>query len=374
MNKVYDGTTAATVTLADDRVGGRRPDRQLHDGRPSPTRTSGTGKTVSVSGISISGTDAGNYTVNTTATAQADITQRDLVVSATPTTRSMTAPRATAHLTTTRSAVTRSPPATARPTSAWPPWAARPSPSPASPISGADALNYHLTNTTATATASITGITATAHVTVSDKVYDGTTTATITDCTLTGVLGTDDVSCDLGSASANFQTSDVGSGITVDVTNIGLTGIAAGNYTLTSTTASTFAAITKAASVTTITWSPAVGPYPYKGAAYTATVSVTGAGGLNLNPAPLYTGDCANVTVANGCTASYTYADDGNHTASSASSSITIVKANPTVTVSSSDNPSVYGEPVTFTATISGVSSAAAAASTSASTPTSRWP
>ena len=34
----------------------------------------GTGKTVSVSGISISGTDAGNYTFNTTATTTADIT------------------------------------------------------------------------------------------------------------------------------------------------------------------------------------------------------------------------------------------------------------------------------------------------------------
>jgi hypothetical protein len=43
----------------------------------------GTGKPVSVSGISISGADAGNYTFNTTASATADITARVLTVSAT---------------------------------------------------------------------------------------------------------------------------------------------------------------------------------------------------------------------------------------------------------------------------------------------------
>src|SRR5206468_1395716 len=42
----------------------------------------GPGKNISVSGISISGTDAGNYAANTTATASADITARALTVSA----------------------------------------------------------------------------------------------------------------------------------------------------------------------------------------------------------------------------------------------------------------------------------------------------
>jgi len=42
----------------------------------------GTGKPVSVSGISISGTDAGNYTFNTTASATANITAKSLTVSA----------------------------------------------------------------------------------------------------------------------------------------------------------------------------------------------------------------------------------------------------------------------------------------------------
>src|SRR5207244_8911519 len=42
----------------------------------------GIGKAVSVSGISISGTDAGNYTFNTTALTSADIPPRALTITA----------------------------------------------------------------------------------------------------------------------------------------------------------------------------------------------------------------------------------------------------------------------------------------------------
>src|SRR5437660_5496521 len=42
----------------------------------------GAAKTVSVSGIAISGTDAANYSANTTASTTADITVRSLTVSA----------------------------------------------------------------------------------------------------------------------------------------------------------------------------------------------------------------------------------------------------------------------------------------------------
>ena len=43
----------------------------------------GTAKTINVTGINVTGTDAGNYTFNTTATTAADITARALTVSAT---------------------------------------------------------------------------------------------------------------------------------------------------------------------------------------------------------------------------------------------------------------------------------------------------
>src|SRR5207244_4360327 len=81
VNKVYDGSTAATVTLSDDRVSGD----VLTDTSSSASfanKNVGTGKSVSVTGISISGTDAGNYTFNTSASTTADISARALTISA----------------------------------------------------------------------------------------------------------------------------------------------------------------------------------------------------------------------------------------------------------------------------------------------------
>src|SRR6185369_17033603 len=77
VNRVYDGTTSATVTLSDNRVAGD----SLSDSYITATfanKNVGSAKTVSVSG-----TDAGNYTFNTTASTTADITARALTVSAT---------------------------------------------------------------------------------------------------------------------------------------------------------------------------------------------------------------------------------------------------------------------------------------------------
>jgi hypothetical protein len=74
-NKVYDGTTAATIltrtltgSISGDivsYVGG-----QLH----SMIRMLAWGKTVTATGLSLTGSDAGNYTVNPTATTTANIT------------------------------------------------------------------------------------------------------------------------------------------------------------------------------------------------------------------------------------------------------------------------------------------------------------
>ena len=76
VNKVYDGTTTATVTLSDNRVLGD----VFTDSYASASfadKFVGTSKPVTVIGISISGTDAGNYALsNTTANTTADITAR----------------------------------------------------------------------------------------------------------------------------------------------------------------------------------------------------------------------------------------------------------------------------------------------------------
>src|SRR5207244_4153317 len=64
-NKLYDGTTTATVTLADDRVSGD-VFTDSYTAASFANKTVGTGKPVSVSGISISGTDVRTSPLNTT--------------------------------------------------------------------------------------------------------------------------------------------------------------------------------------------------------------------------------------------------------------------------------------------------------------------
>jgi hypothetical protein len=107
----------------------------------------------------------------------------------------------------------------------------------------------------------------------------------------------------------------------------------AGDGDHTGSSDSTIITITKATSTTTVSGG---GSFPFDGNPHAATVAVTGAGGLSLTPSPDYSGACsaAPVHVAQTpCTASYTFAGDGDHTGSSDSTIITITKATSTTTV-----------------------------------------
>ena len=81
-NRGYDGTTAASVNLLDNRVAGDSLVLSLA-GASFADKNAGSGKVVTVDGIAVTGADAGNYTFNTTAAATADIAQRALTVTAT---------------------------------------------------------------------------------------------------------------------------------------------------------------------------------------------------------------------------------------------------------------------------------------------------
>src|SRR6185436_8602134 len=81
-NKVYDGNTNASVTLSDNRVAGDSL-ATSYANASFANKSVGTNKTVSVSGISVTGTDAVNYTFNSTASTTANITARGLSVTAT---------------------------------------------------------------------------------------------------------------------------------------------------------------------------------------------------------------------------------------------------------------------------------------------------
>ena len=67
VNKAYDGTTSATVSLSDNRLVGDILTTS-YTSASFADKNVGTAKSVSVSAISISGTDAANYIANTPAT------------------------------------------------------------------------------------------------------------------------------------------------------------------------------------------------------------------------------------------------------------------------------------------------------------------
>jgi hypothetical protein len=79
VNKIYDGTTNTTVTLSDNRLAGDVLTTS-YTSASFADKNVGNGKTVSVNGIAISGTDSGNYNANTTTSTTANITKAAAIV------------------------------------------------------------------------------------------------------------------------------------------------------------------------------------------------------------------------------------------------------------------------------------------------------
>jgi uncharacterized Zn-binding protein involved in type VI secretion len=115
--------------------------------------------------------------------------------------------------------------------------------------------------------------------------------------------------------------------------------------------------------------------FTYDGNTHSATVSVTGAGGLSLTPAPNYSCGHAPINVADsGCIASYTFAGDIDHTGSSDAKTYTISKATPLLSLDALapvtiGNPTIISGSVklnlliptgSVTITVNGISQAAA--------------
>ena len=77
---MYDGTTDATVTVSDDRVSGDV--LSIAQTAAFADKNVGSGKTISLSGVNLTGTDAANYNLITPTNLTADITARSLTVTA----------------------------------------------------------------------------------------------------------------------------------------------------------------------------------------------------------------------------------------------------------------------------------------------------
>jgi hypothetical protein len=259
-NKVYDGTVAATINLSDATVSGAIGGDKVSVKTTGYTasfasKDVGTGKSVSISGLSLDGDDGINYTLSpTTASATADITKRPLTpvftvfdkvydgnrsaafltrvasnavagegISLTEGTATFdTKDVATGKLVTGTGFVYTAPGNRA--------------------TSEATLANYDLTNTSATARANITPkpLTVSGSYTIQSKVYDGTLLATITSpgtaSISAGVISPDVVTLDASAATAAFVTKTVGIGKTVNINGLVLTGTDAGNYTITQPT------------------------------------------------------------------------------------------------------------------------------------------
>ncbi len=245
-NKVYDGTTQASLNTGTAvLVGVMAGDVVTLDSSGATgtfaTKDVGTAIPVTVSGLSLAGPQAGNYVVGP-ATTQANITAAPLTVTGITAENKPYDGTTTATLNTGDAAlvgVLRGDDVTLNTSLAVGSFV--------SPdigtgktvlisgltISGAQAGDYDLIEPTATAdiTAGIVTVTG---ITANNKMYDGTALATIntSDATLDGVALGDDVTLVTTGATGTFTSADVGTGITVTISGLSLTGPDASKYTL----------------------------------------------------------------------------------------------------------------------------------------------
>ena len=248
-NKVYDGDNSATV-LTRTLNGAISGDTVSLTGGTATfaNKNVGDAKTVTLAGATLGGADAGNYSLTSVSTTTANITARDLTVEATGVNKEYDGTTAatvnlssdklsgdTVTLDYTSASFNDKNVGTGKPVSVT-----------GISISGADAGNYNLTNTSESTTANITAKSVTGNFTAADKVYDGNDSATVTGRSLSGAISGDDVS--LTGGTAKFNNELVGSGKTVTLTGASLTGADKDNYVLDSvntTTASILAWTTK---------------------------------------------------------------------------------------------------------------------------------
>ncbi len=362
-NKVYDGTTTATIFTRNLTGVINGDDVQYSGGTATfANKNAGNGKTVNAVGLSLTGTDAGNYTVNTSASTTANIVAKALTGEITvpgKTYDGTTAATITFHtlhgvvgaddvtyVGGTATFVDKNV-GTAKDVNAV-----------GLSLTGADAANYTV-NLTAFTTADITAKAITGTITAGNKTYDGTTAATITGRNLTGVIAGDTVSYTGGTAT--FADKNVGNGKTVNAVGLSLSGADAGNYTV-NTSASTTANITALAITGTIT----VANKTFDG---TTAATITGRNltGVIAGDTVAYTGGTATFVdpnVGNGKTVnavglSLTGADAGNYTVNtSASTTANITAAGIAITVTADANAKLVGaaDPVlTFKLTSGGL-------------------
>ncbi|QEL17930.1 YDG domain-containing protein [Limnoglobus roseus] len=250
-DKVYDGTTAANVgtggaTLTGVLGGDAITLNSTGATGAFVTKTAGTNRAVVVSGLTVGGADAGNYTL-TPPTAAASIAPKALTVAGVTagdkvydgtTAANVGTGGATLTGTVAGDSVALNGGAATGTFATKNVGANVPVAIAGLGLTGADAGNYIVAQPTAVATITPRAITATG-VTAADKVYDGTTAAAIGvgGVALSGVVSGDTVALAASGATGTFASRNAGANVSVTVNGLGLAGADRGNYTLTQPTA-----------------------------------------------------------------------------------------------------------------------------------------
>ena len=250
-NKTYDGTTGTSLNAGSAGFTGMVAGDNLTVATSTANfsdKNAGTGKTVNITDLSLGGTDAGNYDLqSTTASAQANINKAAISaitgISANHKTYdgtstaslnagsagftgivagdNLTVATSTANFSDKNAGTGKTVNITGL------------------SLGGTDAGNYVLASNTASNTASITAKTLTATINAQNKVYDAGTSANVSYGD--DRLGTDQITV---SGTASFADKNVGTGKTVTANGLSLSGADAGNYVLASTSVADKADIT----------------------------------------------------------------------------------------------------------------------------------
>ncbi len=241
VNKTYDGNANATVTFNDNRVAGDLLD--ISAGASFGDKLAADGKTVTVTGITLGGNDAANYTLAAdSGSTSANIAKRVLTATATGANKIYDG-NDLASVTLGDNRVTGdilSVSATSATFADKNAGDAKAITVSGLALDGLDSANYTLASATAGASANIAKRTLHASANALDKVYDGTTAVQfgLDDDRVTG----DQLA--LTALGASFGDKDVGHAKLVSVSGLSLAGQDAGNYELNATVGSTTASIT----------------------------------------------------------------------------------------------------------------------------------
>jgi filamentous hemagglutinin family protein len=307
VNKTYDGTIAATLTAENYTLAGAVSGDSVTLNDPTAgtydTKDAGTGKTVSVSGLALTGAQANDYSIaSSVAGAVGTITPLALTASLIGTVAKTYEGTTAATLASSNyvlaGAVSGDSVALNDPTAGTydtkDAGAGKTVTVGGLALTGADAEDYSVAGSVAGNVGTITPLALTASLTGTvSKTYDGTTAATLTagNYTLAGAVSGDSVTLNDPTAGT-YDTKDAGAGKTVTVSGLALTGADAEDYSVAGSVAGSVGSITAKVLAATVM---------ANNKAYDATTTDTGSAALG---AGLVAGDQVSLTAG-----TYTFTD-----------------------------------------------------------------